>query len=274
MLLFSRNSFLILKSNNVNFSIDASLSLTLYLFVGKEFHGGFRSNFYYVDAISSPQRTIAALLNHLRESRPDSEPLTTTTTLNLTNKQINKYGKNMIIRKLTCKRILSLSNGAVDVLDTAPAPAPATSCFHHRPDVFSSSRKSSGIRRLSPMSIAYRNINCSLDDERKVNILISTHRRVSPIPKHLSQVVSRFEQVILPPFIPRDSERTVFIHAKTIARTLNRSDQSDAFNYCLSNFSTSASLTFKPSRPSALVISARSRRPTSPAVNLLCNPLS
>lgn len=45
-----------------------------------------------------------------------------------------------------------LSRGAVPVRDTAPAMAPADSCFHHKPVVFSSSVNSSGMARLSPMS--------------------------------------------------------------------------------------------------------------------------
>ena len=47
------------------------------------------------------------------------------------------------------------SSGAVPVRDTAPAMAPADSCFHHIPVVFSSSVNSSGMVRLSPMSRTY-----------------------------------------------------------------------------------------------------------------------
>lgn len=58
--------------------------------------------------------------------------------------------------KHTCMNTFILSSGAVPVRDTAPAMAPADSCFHHRPLVFSSSVNSSGIERLSPMSSTYR----------------------------------------------------------------------------------------------------------------------
>lgn len=57
--------------------------------------------------------------------------------------------------KHTCMNTFILSSGAVPVRDTAPAMAPADSCFHHRPLVFSSSVNSSGIARLSPMSSTY-----------------------------------------------------------------------------------------------------------------------
>lgn len=57
--------------------------------------------------------------------------------------------------KHTCMNTFILSSGAVPVRDTAPAMAPADSCLHHRPLVFSSSVNSSGIVRLSPMSSTY-----------------------------------------------------------------------------------------------------------------------
>lgn len=53
---------------------------------------------------------------------------------------------------LTCMKTLRRSRGAVPVRDTAPATAPATSCFHHMPVSFSCSENSSGIVRHSPMS--------------------------------------------------------------------------------------------------------------------------
>lgn len=59
------------------------------------------------------------------------------------------------IFRLTCMKTFILSSGAVPVRDTAPAMAPADSCFHHRPVVFSSSVNSSGMARLSPMSSTY-----------------------------------------------------------------------------------------------------------------------
>lgn len=52
----------------------------------------------------------------------------------------------------TCMKTFILSSGAVPVRDTAPAMAPAVSCFHHTPVVFSSSVNSSGMVRLSPIS--------------------------------------------------------------------------------------------------------------------------
>lgn len=47
---------------------------------------------------------------------------------------------------------LSLSRGAVQVLDTAPAPPPATRCLHHIPVCLSSTVNSSGTVRFSPTS--------------------------------------------------------------------------------------------------------------------------
>lgn len=48
---------------------------------------------------------------------------------------------------------LSLSSGAVQVRETAPAPPPATRCLHHIPVCFSSMVKSSGTIKFSPTSI-------------------------------------------------------------------------------------------------------------------------
>ena len=53
---------------------------------------------------------------------------------------------------LTCMKTLRRSRGAVPVRDTAPATAPATSCFHHMPVSFSCSENSSGTVRHSPIS--------------------------------------------------------------------------------------------------------------------------
>ena len=57
------------------------------------------------------------------------------------------------IHPFTWKNIFSLSRGAVNVRETAPAPAPASSCRHHMPD------RSSGMRTLSlaspPMLVTY-----------------------------------------------------------------------------------------------------------------------
>lgn len=60
-------------------------------------------------------------------------------------------------RCLTCRKTLSLSSGAVPVLDTDPATAPAISCRHTNPDCFSFSENSSGTVRCSPMSNIYTN---------------------------------------------------------------------------------------------------------------------
>lgn len=57
---------------------------------------------------------------------------------------------------LTCIKTFILSRGAVPVRLTAPAAAPATRCFHQRPELFSSSVNSSGMARLSPMSSTWR----------------------------------------------------------------------------------------------------------------------
>lgn len=53
---------------------------------------------------------------------------------------------------LTCRNTLSLSSGAVQVLDTMPATPPATKWRHHFPESHSSSEKSSGTERSSPTS--------------------------------------------------------------------------------------------------------------------------
>lgn len=66
-----------------------------------------------------------------------------------------------------------LSSGAVPVRDTAPAMAPADSCFHHRPLIFSSSVNSSGIARLSPMSSTYstqHSTSTNIKNGNKINI--------------------------------------------------------------------------------------------------------
>ena len=55
----------------------------------------------------------------------------------------------------TCMKTFIRSSGAVPVRDTAPAMAPADSCFHQMPVVFSSSVNSSGMARLSPISRTY-----------------------------------------------------------------------------------------------------------------------
>ena len=52
----------------------------------------------------------------------------------------------------TCMSTLSRSRGAVQVLDTAPAPPPATRCLHHIPVCLSSTVNSSGTVRFSPTS--------------------------------------------------------------------------------------------------------------------------
>lgn len=52
----------------------------------------------------------------------------------------------------TCMSTLSLSSGAVQVRDTAPAPPPATRCRHNMPVCFSSAVNSSGTIKLSPTS--------------------------------------------------------------------------------------------------------------------------
>lgn len=57
---------------------------------------------------------------------------------------------------LTCIKTFILSRGAVPVRLTAPAAAPATRCFHQRPELFSSSVNSSGMARLSPMSSTWK----------------------------------------------------------------------------------------------------------------------
>lgn len=57
---------------------------------------------------------------------------------------------------LTCIKTFILSRGAVPVRLTAPAAAPATRCFHQRPELFSSSVNSSGMAILSPMSSTWR----------------------------------------------------------------------------------------------------------------------
>lgn len=56
---------------------------------------------------------------------------------------------------LTCKNTLSLSSGAVPVLETDPATAPAISCLQTKPDFFSFSENSSGTVKCSPMSNIY-----------------------------------------------------------------------------------------------------------------------
>ena len=61
-------------------------------------------------------------------------------------------GNHFTFINLTCMKTFILSRGAVPVRETAPATAPATRCFHQRPELFSSSVNSSGMARLSPMS--------------------------------------------------------------------------------------------------------------------------
>uniref|UniRef100_A0A1L8D7U3 Uncharacterized protein n=1 Tax=Nyssomyia neivai TaxID=330878 RepID=A0A1L8D7U3_9DIPT len=52
----------------------------------------------------------------------------------------------------TCRKTFNLSNGAVHVLETAPAMPPAAKCLHHMPVCISLCVKSSGTLRSSPMS--------------------------------------------------------------------------------------------------------------------------
>lgn len=64
-------------------------------------------------------------------------------------------GRNWVVRPVllrTCMSTFSLSRGAVQVLDTAPAPPPATRCLHHIPVCLSSTVNSSGTVRFSPTS--------------------------------------------------------------------------------------------------------------------------
>lgn len=61
-------------------------------------------------------------------------------------------GRWVLPGPLTCMKTLRRSRGAVPVRDTAPATAPATSCFHHMPVSFSCSENSSGTVKHSPMS--------------------------------------------------------------------------------------------------------------------------
>lgn len=68
----------------------------------------------------------------------------------------NKYLKVSEIRcfdACTWRYTFSRSNGAVAVLDTAPANAPATKCLHHVPVSSSVCVKSSGTFKSSPISM-------------------------------------------------------------------------------------------------------------------------
>lgn len=149
-----------------------------YLFISHELNSRFWSNLYYIHGITPPQWFNSTLLQHLLKTRLDGQ-VVLLGTMNLKQKYFvngfwqNKYaGKSkleqiynnlmfcyfLFERKmqtlvLTCKRTFNLSNGAVHVRDTAPAPPPATRCRHHMPVCSSFSVKSSGTRLFSPMSM-------------------------------------------------------------------------------------------------------------------------
>lgn len=63
--------------------------------------------------------------------------------------------EHYLLTQLTCSIIFNLSNGAVQVRDTAPAIPPATKWRHHIPVAFSFLVNSGGQVMSSPMSIIY-----------------------------------------------------------------------------------------------------------------------
>lgn len=84
-------------------------------------------------------------------------PLSYCTIGKLANEAIERKKELTKLSVFTCKKTLSLSSGAVPVLDTAPAIAPATSCLQTNPAFRSRSEKSSGTVRCSPISSIYSN---------------------------------------------------------------------------------------------------------------------
>lgn len=66
--------------------------------------------------------------------------------------QPSGYSNKLELFHLTCMSTFKRSKGAVQVLDTAPAPPPATRCLHHIPVCLSSTVNSSGTVRFSPTS--------------------------------------------------------------------------------------------------------------------------
>lgn len=82
-------------------------------------------------------------------------------------------------RRLTCRKTLSLSSGAVPVLDTDPATAPAISCRHTNPDCFSFSENSSGTVKCSPMSNIYTNKYTTVELQKERSYSIYSHENLS-----------------------------------------------------------------------------------------------
>lgn len=126
-------------------------------------------------------------------------------------------------RRLTCRKTLSLSSGAVPVLDTDPATAPAISCRHTNPDCFSFSENSSGTVKSSPMSNIYTNkyTTVELQKERSYSIyshenlsvsVFALYHRVFPILSDFLHVVQRVKQEVISPLEPVDGQGMVFIH--------------------------------------------------------------
>ncbi len=122
-------------------------------------------------------------------------------------------------RCLTCRKTLSLSSGAVPVLDTDPATAPAISCRHTNPDCFSFSENSSGTVKSSPMSNIYTNTQqwCYRKTGATQCIAMTTsvsasYHRVFPILSDFLHVVQRVKQEVISPLEPVDGHGMVFIH--------------------------------------------------------------
>lgn len=155
-----------------------------YLFVGHELNGRLWGNLDDINAVASPQWLYAAFSDHLGKApsnthavalgwvnlgRPgQGQPVSMCSQwdyylplFSLSRKKTSLSKSQQVLFSpsfiswvlcITCMSTLSLSNGAVQVRDTAPAPPPATRCRHHIPVFFSSAVNSSGTNRLSPTS--------------------------------------------------------------------------------------------------------------------------
>lgn len=72
----------------------------------------------------------------------------------------SKYLNKLELLHHTCMSTFKRSKGAVQVLDTAPAPPPATRCLHHIPVCLSSTVNSSGTVKFSPTSKICKSRRC------------------------------------------------------------------------------------------------------------------
>lgn len=146
-----------------------------YLFIRHELNCRLRGDFDDIDSVAPPQWPHTALADHLSKAPTDTHAVAlggvnlgrprpgqtvcicshwnhSSTSLCAVCLECHTPSSISWVLCFTCMRTLSLSSGAVQVRETAPAPPPATRCLHHIPVCFSSAVNSSGTIKLSPTS--------------------------------------------------------------------------------------------------------------------------